>query len=221
MKSVKDMVYFVFEKSVNKKRQLYHIYRSKKLKKQNISLLSNNCLAGILYHDFQMKFDSPTINLFFEQEEDYIEFLSNLDYYSTTEPIEKKSDKVEWPVGEIKKGDNKITIHFMHYKSFGEAKKKWIERGKRIDKDNMYILWLVGNTSGPSVENYNKFKKLNYKNKLLITGIDFPFRDEIIVKPEFLNKDSTPGKWAKYQGKLSSKRYIDQVDFVKCFNKMK
>lgn len=221
MKRIKDIVYHFFEMSVDKKRQLYHNFRSKKLKKQNITLLSNNCLAGILYHDFQIKFNSPTINLFFEKDEDYIEFLTDIDYYSATEPIEKIVDKVTWPVGEIQKGDNTITIHFMHYKSFDEAKEKWIERGKRIDKDNMYILWLVGNTVGPSVENYNKFKRLNYKNKILITGNDFPFHEEIIVNPEFLNEDNTPGKWAKFQRKISSKRYIDQVDFVKYFNEMK
>ena len=220
MKCVKDIVYFVFEKSVNKKRQFYHTYRRKKLKKQNISLISNNCLASIIYHDFQMKFNSPTINLFFEQEEDYIEFLSNLDYYSTTEPIEKKSDKVDWPVGEIKKGDNKITIHFMHYKSFGEAKKKWIERGKRINKDNLYVLWLVVNYDGPSTEYYERFKRLNYKNKLLITGRGFPINDKMIVKPGFINKGISPGQWAEHKGKNSNKRFIDEVDFVKYFNRM-
>lgn len=99
--------------------------------------------------------------------------------------------------------------------------KKWIERGKRIDKDNIYILWLVGNLGGPSEEKYKKFKALNYNNKLLITGTGFPLHDEIIVNPEFLNQDNSPGKWAKFRGKFSSKRFIDQIDFVKYFNKMK
>ena len=220
MKPIKEWAYNYFHMIKAKKKQFYHTRRRKKLKNNNITILSNNCLAGILYHDFQMKFNSPTINLFFETENDYIEYLSDLDYYSTTEPVEKKDKEVSWPVGEIQNDNKVITIHFMHYNSFDEARNKWIERGKRIDKAHLYVLWLVGNFDGPSVENYNRFMELNYKNKLLITGRGFPYNDRIIVKPGYINRENSPGQWAKRIGETSNKRYIDEVDFVKYFNRM-
>ena len=220
MKPIKEGVYNYYHMIKVKKKQFYHLRRRKKLKNNNITILSNNCLAGILYHDFQMKFNSPTINLFFETENDYIEFLSDLDFYSTTEPVEKKDKEVNWPVGEIQNDNKVITIHFMHYNSFDEARKKWIERGKRINKDNLYVLWLVVNYDGPSTEYYERFKRLNYKNKLLITGRGFPINDKMIVKPGFINKGISPGQWAEHKGKNSNKRFIDEVDFAKYFNRI-
>lgn len=220
MKPVKELVYGYYHMIKEKKKQFYHTHRRKKLKNQSITIISNNCLAGILYHDFQMKFNSPTINLVFETEKDYIEYLSDLDYYSTTEPIEKKDREVNWPVGEIQNDNKSITIHFIHYNSFDKAKEKWIERGKRIDKAHLYVLWLVGNYDGPSVENYKKFKELSYKNKLLITGRGFPYNDRIIVKPGYINKKNSLGQWAKHKKANSNKRFIDEVDFVKYFNRM-
>ena len=30
----------------------------------SVSILSNNCLAGLIYHDFGLRFDSPAVNHF-------------------------------------------------------------------------------------------------------------------------------------------------------------
>jgi uncharacterized protein (DUF1919 family) len=38
-------------------------------------------------------------------------------------------------------GDEAITVYFMHYQSFAEAKDKWIERAKRVDPQNTYIIF--------------------------------------------------------------------------------
>ena len=67
MKPIKEGVYNYYHMIKVKKKQFYHLRRRKKLKNNNITILSNNCLAGILYHDFQMKFNSPTINLFLKR----------------------------------------------------------------------------------------------------------------------------------------------------------
>lgn len=36
-----------------------------KLKNENFTIISNNCIAGVLYKDLNKKFNSPTINLYF------------------------------------------------------------------------------------------------------------------------------------------------------------
>ncbi|EAK5966748.1 DUF1919 domain-containing protein, partial [Campylobacter lari] len=45
-----------------------------------ISIFSNNCIAGFLYNDYNIKFYSPTINLQFTPM-DFIKFCSNIDFY--------------------------------------------------------------------------------------------------------------------------------------------
>lgn len=41
---------------------------SKKIKNKEITLISQNCLGGVIYHDFGMPLNSPTINMFIEDE---------------------------------------------------------------------------------------------------------------------------------------------------------
>ncbi|MBF7066806.1 DUF1919 domain-containing protein [Campylobacter volucris] len=56
-----------------------------------ISIFSNNCIAGFLYHDYRMEFLSPTINLQLSPIH-FIKFCSNLDYYLSLEIEEIKID---------------------------------------------------------------------------------------------------------------------------------
>lgn len=41
----------------------------KKLLKKNITIISNNCTGGFVYHDLGLRFNSPTINLAFGSDE--------------------------------------------------------------------------------------------------------------------------------------------------------
>ena len=68
---------FLREKFINKPNR-------KKLKNKNPSIISSNCNGGFIYHDLNLKFFSPTINLFFYPK-DYIKFIANLEYYSKCE----------------------------------------------------------------------------------------------------------------------------------------
>lgn len=100
------------------------------------SLITHNCLSGIIYHNLKQPFRSPTINLRVGSARDYYKFCSNLEYYMSLEITEDKESKESFPVGIL----GGIRLYFGHYKSFDEAVKKWEERKKRIDYDNLYIV---------------------------------------------------------------------------------
>ncbi len=113
---------------------------------ENITLISNNCIAGFVYHDIRMQFNSPTINLQIAPS-DYVKFVNNMDEYLSKDLIEITEPNVEcfkklgggginFPVGKL--GD--IVIYFQHYKSFEVAKHKWEDRKKRIDKNKIVLL---------------------------------------------------------------------------------
>ncbi len=104
-------------------------------KRQNFSIISCNCIGGLLYHKYSMKFLSPTINLFFEAR-DFIKFVNNIKYYLSLELQFDDSSK-EYPIGVL--GD--IRIHFLHYKSFADAKNAWYRRLKRINFENMFFIF--------------------------------------------------------------------------------
>ena len=48
------------------------------------SIISSNCVGGVILHELGLKFNTPTINLFFVPR-DYLEFIQNLKYYTTEE----------------------------------------------------------------------------------------------------------------------------------------
>ena len=46
---------------------------------ENISFISQNCIGGIIYHDMEQKFLTPTINLYL-MANDFVKFVENLEY---------------------------------------------------------------------------------------------------------------------------------------------
>ena len=45
--------------------------RREKLKNNDFTIISSECAGGVIYHDLGLRFDSPTINLWFKPD-DYL-----------------------------------------------------------------------------------------------------------------------------------------------------
>ena len=86
-----------------------------KLRNKELTIMANNCNGTFIYHDLNLKFNSPTINLFMSIK-DFIKFMGNLDYYLKQELKEYKDNSVDYPVGILRD----IRIDFMHYKTFNQ-----------------------------------------------------------------------------------------------------
>lgn len=56
---------------------------------------------------------------------------------------------------------------FVHYKTSEEALEKWETRKRRIDPDNLYIIGCE--KDGCTYETIQRFDKLPYKNKAILT----------------------------------------------------
>lgn len=126
---------------------------------RKVSIISQNCLGGLLYHDIKMKFYSPTINLFFSSD-DFIKFVLNLDYYLSLDL--KFESNPTYPIAAL----DDITIHFLHYKNKQEALNFWEKRKKRINKND--VLVLMTDRDNFNQNSFNQFDKIKY-NKLLFT----------------------------------------------------
>ena len=158
---------------------------------------------------------SPTINLWINKE-DFIIFVKNLKGFLSAELIELKSSEQSYPVGIIKYNNQSVTINFMHYKTFEEAKEKWDERKKRVNFNNIFIIQLIGENL--TNEDIDKFNSIPFTNKLLITYENNTNNKNIITHPVFL-KDYIPGKILRYKSRFSLKRYMDDIDYVSFLNK--
>ena len=65
---------------INYIRRILRYFYRKTLRKRDVTLITNNCIGGIIYHDMHLQFLSPTINLYFDNEE-FIRFSTHLEYY--------------------------------------------------------------------------------------------------------------------------------------------
>lgn len=138
---------------------LEYIRKAKeKFEIKDISIISQQCIGGIIYHDMGMKFLSPTINLYLEAK-DFIEMVENLEEYMEM-PINVKEEN-GLVIGEL----GKLRVIFLHYDKIDEAKEKWEERKKRILWDKIFVI--CTDRDGFDDECFERFKKLKYPKALI------------------------------------------------------
>ena len=132
----------------------------------NFTLLTSDCMAGLIYHTMGRQFLSPTINMSI-MDPDFLKLLSDYDYY-----FEHDIEFVEsshYPIGYIGNGEKRIKIRFEHYKSNEEAREKWFERGKRMT-DNIFVVVADQNLTGEQMEQFRHLEEhLPVKRKVMFT----------------------------------------------------
>lgn len=156
-------------------------FMRRKVQVHGISLISQNCIGGVLYHDLRIQFSSPTINLFFSGP-DFVKFAANLPHYISC-PLHMRWEE-EYPVGTL----DGIEIHFVHYSTCMEAKQAWERRKTRINWDK--ILILCTDRDGFDDTSYEQWKQIPYP-KLLFTA-NPNYTEDSLYFPEFA-KDGMVG----------------------------
>jgi len=142
----------------------------RKLVKGHVSMLSLNCFAGFLSHSLALRFHTPTINMFFE-EEGFIRMMRHPRIYFE-EPLEfdrteyQETLHFDYPVYRL--GD--VFVHMNHYPDFAAAEATWYERVRRI---NWYNLFVVMFTERPEIA--EAFDALPFSKKVCLV----PFRSDL------------------------------------------
>ena len=77
----------------DKKRE-YVYFIKLKIRKKDISILCNNCTGGFILHDLGLRFDSPTINMFFHNL-DFFDFVEHFEYYIKQPLIQIKNPRYD------------------------------------------------------------------------------------------------------------------------------
>ncbi len=150
------------------------------LVKSKVSIISINCLGGITYANLFLEFMSPTINLRFENEEHFLRFISNMDYYFS-QNIEYDGTECEEEIGEYPAGRiDDVRIRFVHYKSFEEAVDKWNKRKSRVNKNNILLMMFTENPVAAK-----SFAAIEDFRKVVFTAGDYGVENQIDLSPMF------------------------------------
>lgn len=68
-----------------------------RLENDNFTIISSDCTGGLIYHELNKEFLSPTINMFM-MAEDYVRFCSNLKRWIDLPMIEIKQNEFHYPL---------------------------------------------------------------------------------------------------------------------------
>lgn len=167
--------------------------------------------GGVILHELGLRFDTPTVNLWFESE-DYIKFLENMSDYLQYELVEIQTD-YSYPVGLLKD----IKIYFQHYANFQEAKAKWEERIKRIHWDNLYIMMVQ--REGCDDNMVARFNDLPYKRKVIFTAKSYPDCQSAFCIPDSEEETWEVMDLCRYKSRFTGRRWLDEYDYVGFLNR--
>lgn len=195
----------------DKLRNVYNKNNRKKLNNKDFSVIASNCNGAFILHDLGLRFNSPFVNLWMKPD-DFIKFLSKIEYYLSCDMSFVSEEGIDYPVGVL--GD--VRIYFQHYKTEKEAKEKWTTRSKRINFDNLFIMFT--DRDGCTYENLRDFDKLPYKNKVVFTNKPYKeFKSAFYLKG--FEKEKSVGMCYKYKSRFSIKKHYDDFNYVEWFNK--
>lgn len=171
----------------------------------NLTLLSNNCLGGVLLSEVNLPFNSPFVNLYLKPS-DYLKYIQNISFYQQ-QPLTFIKTEQSYPVGQLAD----LTLHFMHYHSEQEAQNAWQRRTERMNLDNLYLILIE--RDGCTYGDLKTFEKLPYPNKIMLTHKHYPEFKSAKYISSIADQTGQVGDILEYSG-LTGKRYYDQVDFI-------
>lgn len=138
------------------------------LQRSDLSIFAAHCFGGILANRLGMPFNSPFINMFFSPMKGYLRFLQSPREYMAETPVFLRWEfeqnlRRDYPV--VRLGD--IEIHMNHYTDFETGLRKWEERKKRINWNNLFVTMY---TDKP--EEARAFSDLSYEKKACFTSFE-------------------------------------------------
>ena len=198
-------------------RKLYRKIRKTVLKKRILSIptiISNDCCGGVIYKNLELEFQSPTIKLYIDNN-DFILLCNHIEYFLTGVLNECINDTHSYPVGQLTCDKGTITLYFMHYKSFEEAKECWERRIRRVKLDNIFFLF----NPGPNISNniLELYANIRCKKVLLSSGVNCEKYG--FAKNLKCYEKGFKGPLVKYRFKFGVKQYLDEYNWIEIFEK--
>lgn len=184
----------------------------KRLKNNSITILSSNCLGGLLYHELGIQFQSPTINTRFSSKE-FVRFILNIEHYLESEFSEIESSE-SYPVGRL----DDIIVHFVHYHSFEEAVTTWKNRCKRINWENIFVI--LNDCDGINEQDMLRLEECRLHNIVIFTSKPYSKSKYAFYLPTFEGERNVGNMMKK--NFVTGAMYVEKYfDFVGWFNQEK
>lgn len=112
-----------------------------RLIKNPVTIISDDCWGGYVYHYLGLEFSSPLINTAWDKTE-FSKFIQDPLFYLQMELTmiqEGDLSKGIWPVGRLGTAEKNVQVQFVHNVDFMEAEQQWNRRKKRMNQNNILV----------------------------------------------------------------------------------
>ena len=180
-----------------------------RVKARDFTIISADCIGGVIYHELHQRIDTPTVNLFFSAH-DFVKFCKNLEFYVHCEilPCNTGGEYIQGMLGDI-------ILNLVHYNSVEQANQKWQERKERIHYDNLFLI--MSDRNGCTEKEIAAFDALPFENKVIFTHKPYPQ-----YKSSYYLPGSEKNEFVKtttdYVYPLWIRRRYDAFDFAEWLN---
>ena len=161
--------------------------------KSGISMISQNCIGGVLMHDFASFCENLPGNLKID--------------------LQEKKDETDHAFPVAKLGE--LELIAVHYKTFDDFRNAWNRRRQRVNLNR--ILLIMTDRDGFTADLLPRIAKLPYE-KVLFSHVDYPEYDFVCKIPGFENAQ-TVGSVTDFMG-MSGKRLYAHCNFRKYFDRL-
>ncbi len=193
-----------------------------KIRNRKVSLITQDCIGGVISHDYMLPFRSPTVNLFIEGE-NFVRLVEDLRHYMSiaAEPyLEEYIDPIDPSVRYPKIRVDDLEICCMHYPDCAEAVQAWERRRKRVDFDNIRVIANSSNLKEDE-ELIRRVCSTAYKTICFTYG-DRGIRNCIPLTEDFWKPDRRgilrPNltDFDEDSGKRYYEKYLDIAEWINC-----
>ena len=161
----------------------FSLEKYQKLRRSRLSILSQNCWGGLIYHSFGLQFLSPTINLY-APDRDFLKMLndprlhldSELRFYGTNFDDDSKRDYPIMTLGSSK-------LHMIHYDDEISARRKWEDRRLRINWYNLLVMMYTEKS-----EVLAEFDRLPFGKKVCFVPFESDLDSAFYIPPELVRR---------------------------------
>lgn len=188
-----------------------------------LTIFSDDCWGGLVYHYLYLPINSPTVNLWFNKS-DFLKFVSDYQFYLNCElKCERETDifRCQIALGSLGEGDKKITMMLNHHACFADAAADWNKRKDRVNKNNIFVK-MSNETGDPDLA--RRFEQIPLEKKAIFTPTSFPQCSSSIFMPRYIQRclnDAMKSGVSTFAAYVRSINEISKsIDLLKLLNGM-
>lgn len=143
---------------------LFDFKRYISLVKDPVTILADDCWGGFVYHDLNLPFTSPTVNILWPIDS-FCKFMLDPLYY-LAQPLQMKREgdfrRGLYPIGTLGERERQVELHLTHAPNFSYMKERWDRRKARVNPNRIFVKITLPDSAWDDESLLEAFEQVRY-----------------------------------------------------------